>query len=217
MEPWQYAALAAVGALCVGGAVYWMTRPSSDGWVAIPVAQGALQGVFYASPDYYARGGVRVPMTAPEAQRTADAEGFVLPTPRMVDAIEQQATLLPFHAHAVRTPETVLQQNAEIEADIAGRAGLFAGHKKDIVVGAVVGRNPGKVVIYGGRYVDGTRVQPLSAIHDQNYADYSHGVRKIRSVMTVNGREMLVRDVLADPQLYALVSDQPTSAWRYSV
>ena len=218
-EPWMLAVGAAGVTAAVIGIVYYATRPRSlsDGWIPVAVSSGANQGVLYVSPDYYMRNGVRIPMSASDAQRTADAEGFVLPTRKMVDAIEQAATLLPFHAHSVRNDQTVFEQNAEIERDIAGRSGLFAGHKKDIVIGAIVGRNPGKVIIYGGRFADGTRVQPLSAAHAESYFDYSHGVRKIKPTMLVNGREMLVRAVLAAPVLSALISDEgPTTYWRYS-
>lgn len=200
-------------------------------WKPVPVSSGALSGTIFVSPDFLGVGRdadyLRTPMTPGNAQRLGDQLGFVLPTKKMVEAIEAVAIPLPFHAHA---PTATLgrnsvgmwtRQNDEIRADLAGREGqLAAGHKKDIVVGGPVLRNPGKVIIFGGRYASGGRVQPQSGVHSASYMDYSHGVRMIRPDMIVveNGiaRGELVKDVLADPRLAGLLSDEgATRGWRY--
>ena len=53
------------------------------------------------------------------------------------------------------------------------------------MIGGPVARNPGKVIIFGGKYANGSRVQPQSAVHAATYEDYSHGVRMIRPDMIV--------------------------------
>jgi len=203
-------------------------------WKPVPVSlpgNSSITGTLFVSPDYLGIGSdagyLRTPMYPGTAQRLADELGFMLPTKRIVEAIEAVATPIPFHSH---TPTQTMGrnsramwelQNSQIQSDIGGRAGeLVAGHKKDIVIGKVVANNPGKVIIFGGKYADGTRVQSQSAAHNMTYEDYSHGVRMIRPDMIVTengvGRGMLVRDVLADPRLAGLVSGEgATSAWRY--
>lgn len=196
-------------------------------WKPVRVNANGITGTIFVSPDYLGIGTgpdyLRTPMYPTTAQRLADELGFILPTKKMVEAIESQAIALPFHAHA---PTSTMGrnslamwslQNDEIRADLAGREGqLVAGHKKDIVVGGPVARNPGKVIIFGGKYANGSRVQPQSAVHAATYEDYSHGVRMIRPDMIVGDRGMYVRDVLADPRYAALISDEgATTAWRY--
>jgi len=63
-----------------------------------------------------------------------------------------------------------------------------------------------RVFIYGWHQTNGTPIQPLSAAHDLNYVDYSHGVRLVNQQMTINGVTRNVRDVLRDPVLFRLIS-----------
>jgi hypothetical protein len=48
----------------------------------------------------------------------------------------------------------------------------------------------------------------LSTVHGARYADYSHGVRLISTVVYVDGRPMSIFDVLADSQLSRALSDE---------
>lgn len=174
---------------------------------------------FFVTPDYQSVGvdgdAVRIPLTPGSAQELADAAGAVLPTRRMVDLIYQQADYkLPFHAQSPRAGETrnstrlVAEHDRLIDADLAGRVGLVAGHKKDVVVGNLQARSPGRVAIYGGWYGNGNKVQPLSTVHGVSYMDYSHAPRLIRSSMILDGRTVSVTDVLRDPVLHVLLSDE---------
>ena len=53
-----------------------------------------------------------------------------------------------------------------------------------------------------------TPIQPLSTVHGARYADYSHGVRLVSAVAFVNGRPRSLLDVLQDPWLAGIVSDE---------
>jgi hypothetical protein len=48
----------------------------------------------------------------------------------------------------------------------------------------------------------------LSIVHVDWYVDYSHGIRPVGRMMRVDGREMSYEDLLRDPRLSALVSDE---------
>jgi hypothetical protein len=189
-------------------------------WAPISVSSPGHSGTVYVAPDYFGIGTdqdwIRTPMFPATAQRIADARGAVLPTKKISDLIYAQAPIkIGFTAFdpavaGVARGSSVLygRSNAAILNRQAGRAGLSSGGKKDIVIGALLGRSPGKVIIYGGRYTDGSPVQPYSNIHSASYVDYSHGVRLVKDTMTVDGRQMRVADVLRNPTLASLISDE---------
>lgn len=200
-------------------------------WKPVTLGSGNRTATIFVSPDYLGIGNdsnyLRTPMKPATAQRLADTLGFVLPTKKMVEAIEAQARLAPFHALTPNAGETRNSlrmwnlQNGQIASDIGAGAGqLYAGQKKDIVGGGVVGRNPGKVIIFGGKYSNGARVQPQSAVHSASYVDYSHGVRMVRpdAIITENGigRGVLITQALSDPALASLFDDGPSSSFRYA-
>lgn len=188
-------------------------------WKPIAVSGLGHTGTLFVRPDVVAVGTdadfVRVPLTPQSAQTIADATDAMLPTRKIADMVYQQADVkLPFHGLTPRSGETrnsnrlVVESNRLAEVDRHGRTGVMAGHKKDIVVGALQNRSPGKVVIYGGFYADGSRVQPLTNVHDDTYLDYSQVPRFVKDTMIVDGSEWRVEDVLRDPVLNALVSDE---------
>ena len=45
-------------------------------------------------------------------------------------------------------------------------------------------------------------------IHEASYADYSHGIRLVNQTVNVDGVDMPISQVLADPQLSHLLSDE---------
>ena len=67
---------------------------------------------------------------------------------------------------------------------------------------------PGRVAIYGWHYLSGRPIQPLSTVHENTYADYSHGVRLVDATVTVDGVDMPLADVLQDAVLWRLLSDE---------
>ncbi len=175
------------------------------------------------TPDYLAIGSdadnVRVPLGLPAALRVADAFDMMLPTTRMVDAIYAQADVrispspMP-PTSAMSSTDYFLRHNATVNGQFA-RAGargavLVAGHKKDVVIANRLAGAPGRVAIYGWHRSNGAPIQPLSTVHGEYYADYSHGIRLVSRTAYVNGRAMNLSGLLTDSQMAGLLnSDGP--------
>ncbi len=85
---------------------------------------------------------------------------------------------------------------------------LTAGDKKDLVLTNRFWGNLARVAIYGWHRPDGRPIQPLSTVHGARYADYSHGVRLVNAIAYVNGHAASLLELLQDPQLGALLSDE---------
>jgi len=175
----------------------------------------------WVTPDYLAIGSnddfVRIPMGPRTAQIIADEFDFVLPTRKLVDEIyahaDSRLTPLPMTAsHEMNSNNYYLWHNVQIERQLPNQARelLVSGHKKDLVITTRLQDVQGRVAIYGWHREPGKAIQPLSLVHNQEYADYSHGVRLIRSVMIVDGAEVPVQQVLQDPALNVLLSDEGT-------
>ncbi|MBN2447474.1 MAG: hypothetical protein JXO22_12150, partial [Phycisphaerae bacterium] len=175
---------------------------------------------YYVTPDYVCIGRdddfVRMPLTPLIAQPIADALGCLLPTRKMVDDIWAAApiklspqpispttTNIMLATTFFRHHEMVEQQRGDQPLGPA-----IAGIKKDVVITPLLASNPGKVAIYGWHYTTGTPIQPLYLGHVDWYVDYSHGIRLVQQTMIVNGTEVSVADVLADPSLNVLLSNE---------
>lgn len=172
------------------------------------------------TPDYLAIGSdadhVRVPLGLPAALRVADAFDMMLPTTRMVDAIYAQADVRVSPApmpptSAMSSTDYFLRHNATVQAQFA-RAGarpglLVAGHKKDVVIANRLSNAPGRVAIYGWHRSNGDPIQPLSTVHGEYYADYSHGIRLVARTAYVNGRAVDLRGLLTDGQYAGLLNN----------
>ena len=172
-------------------------------------------------PDYLAIGSdddfVRMPLNLRSATSIARALGFILPTPKLVDAIHEQAAFKLTPQPMPSGPEMVLpgyflEHDYRIRAqelDEGVRDGaLVAGHKKDVVLSNRLDERPGRLAIYGWQYPDGTSIQPLSTFHHAGYADYSHGIRLVSDVVTIDGRRSSAYDVLSDDQRARLLSGE---------
>lgn len=171
--------------------------------------------------DYLAVGSdadfVRVPMGLQAAIATATWFGFVLPTPRMVDAIYRQAEIRlapePLPAgDAMRSTAYFSAHNRLIAAQrnqvSASADSLMAGHKKDLVLTNGLWSKLDRVAIYGWHRPDGKPIQPLSMVHGARYADYSHGVRLVSLVAYVDGVPRSLLDLLQDRRLAGLLSGE---------
>jgi hypothetical protein len=179
-----------------------------------------ILATIWVSPDYFALGSdlnfVRIPMTPMTAQRICDAFGFVVPTRKIVDEIYRNAALRlspsPMKPGNQMSSLAYYQQhNSTIDRQLGSKRAsnrLIAGHKKDIVNTNILARRPLQVAIYGWHRGIGSPIQPLSLVHINSYADYSHGLRLIRDVMVVDGKKMLVRKLMQDPELSSLLSDE---------
>lgn len=186
-----------------------------------PPGGRALNATMFVMPEYLAIGTdrdfLRIPMNLFTAAKVATSMGFVLPTRKMVDAIYRQSAI-----HFTPEPMTPGPQmrstgyyqihNEKIEAQsraLGVMPGmLVSGDKKDVVVTNLLARNPGRIAIYGWQRLDGRAIQPLSTVHGACYADYSHGIRLVSDEVLVDGQVRSVYDVLQDPVLSKLLSDE---------
>ena len=176
-------------------------------------------------PDYLAVGSdedfVRMPMIPYTAQDFCDAFGFVLPTRKMVNDTWTAATthLDPRPLTVKReSPLTFFQHHKIIEQQLKGieRGTFVAGIKKDVVVTNKLTENPRRVAIYGWHYPTGVPIQPLYTGHVDWYVDYSHGIRPVRRSMRVDGVPLSFEQILKNPQLRDLLSDEgEMTATRY--
>ncbi len=172
---------------------------------------------FDVMPDYLAIGSdddyVRMPMNPYTAQAFADAFGFVLPTRKLSNDIWAAADvkLEPKPLTEQReSPLTFQQHHRIIEEQLNGtaRGAFVAGHKKDVVVSNKLSERANRVAIYGWHYQNGTPIQPLYAGHVDWYVDYSHGIRPIVRRMRVDGEVRRFEEIVNDPKLWYLVSDE---------
>jgi len=175
-------------------------------------------------PDYLAIGSnqdfCRIPMGPRTAQKLANLFGASLPTRKLVNEIYQQAqqklapiSYLPV-GNANELVSKFLEHNQAIEAQFAVAGGelgqLVAGIKKDVVVSNKIfdPSRPKHVVIYGWHKLDGQPIQPLTNIHIDWYVDYSHGIRLINQELLVAGKVKKIPEILTDPALYRIISDE---------
>lgn len=180
-----------------------------------------VTATIFAMPEYLAIGSdkdyLRIPMNLDSASAVARQLGFILPTRKIVDAIYAQAA---FHfspepmmaGPEMRSTEYYRVHNEKIEAQsrVLGvtPGALVSGDKKDVVSTNRLERNPGRIAIYGWHRLTGVPIQPLSTVHGACYADYSHGIRLVSETVLVDGEARSVYDVLQDPALAGVLSDE---------
>lgn len=160
----------------------------------------------------------RIPMGPKTAQQIADAFGCILTTTKLCDDIWKHATvhLSPITYTPVgNNNEQVykfVEHNEDINAARDAEGGtiheLIAGIKKDVVICNALKNKPGYVAIYGWHYQNGSPIQSLYTGHYDYYVDYSHGVRLVNAVIRVDGVPMHAEDILKDPVLYKLLSNE---------
>lgn len=171
----------------------------------------------YVVPDYLALGHdddwLRIPMTPMAAQLIADYYGFLLPTTKMVDLIYRQAgrklTPKPLPPGKYMTSNLYYKRHQDFIQKSLGSempSELVAGHKKDIVITNRLLTKRRRVAIYGWHRPTGKPIQPLSLVHGDSYADYSHGVRLISHTAKLNGVYVPIVDILTHPKASRLLS-----------
>lgn len=176
-------------------------------------------------PDYLSVGSdddfLRIPMTPQTAQQIADRFGCIMPTRKLVDAIDGFADLrLEPHpmTHDREALATFLEHNAIIQKQWGKKPLdlLVTGIKKDIVLTPRIFEKPQRLAIYGWRQLDGKPIQPLTIVHWNRYVDYSHGARLVYDGVEVDGKMLKISDLLADAGRCGLVSDEgPMTPPRY--
>ncbi len=160
----------------------------------------------------------RIPMGPSTAQKIADAYGCILTTTKLCDDIWQHASVhldpIPYYPVADNNSQVYkfIEHNTDINAarEVAGGTihELIAGIKKDVVICNGIKTKPGYVAIYGWHYLTGVRIQPLYMGHVDWYVDYSHGIRLLNSVVRVDGVPMSAYNIMQDPVLYKLLSNE---------
>jgi hypothetical protein len=152
------------------------------------------------------------------AQRLASEFGASMITAALSDYIYIKADikLTPFNYIPVGNANELVtkfeEHNAQIEKQLREAGGvhgrLIAGIKKDVILSGRIADQPGKVVIYGWHKPDGKPIQPVYSGHVWWYVDYSHGIRLINNQVIIDGKSYLFTDVLQDPVLYKIFSDE---------
>ena len=171
----------------------------------------AIDAIIWVTPDYLAIGSdedfLRIPLSYPSAVQAAKAFGCILPTRKMVDAVYEQSAchLQPDPmppGPMMRSSEYYLKHQQMIQAreEEAGcvLGDLVSGHKKDVILSNRLNRKPGRVAIYGWHRPNGIPIQPLSTVHGERYADYSHGIRLVHEVVWINDEPRSILAVLQD-------------------
>jgi hypothetical protein len=186
--------------------------------IAATLADGTqIAGTLEVMPDCLSVGSdddfLRMPMRPQTAQRIADLFGCIIPTRKMVDAIDAAATVRLTPAPLTEDRESVavfVLSNDKIEAQRAGRplGELVTGAKKDVVLTPRVFERPQRLAIYGWRQPDGSVIQPLTIVHWDRYVDYSHGVRLVRDTVLLDGERVPINELLVEPVRCVLVSDE---------
>jgi hypothetical protein len=175
----------------------------------------------WVAPDYLAVGSdtdsFLVPLSPQMGQRIADLVGCSLPTPKMVDAIWTSARvrLPPIRIGPDSLMTTVRYFERHDRLVRAQRMaygvppGVFvAGHKLDVVITPTVSANPGQVALYGWHRPDGEPIQPLYTAHADSLVVFSHGIRLVARGIVVDGAGRDLLEVLSDPDLAPLLSDE---------
>ena len=181
----------------------------------------SLGATIFVAPEYLAIGSnsdlLRIPMNLETASAVAERFGFMLPTKKMVDAIYAQSAyhFVPEPLPAgpqMRSTEYYQTHNQMIERQAQARGipegPLVSGDKKDVVVTNLLAKVQGRIAIYGWHRSTGAPIQPLSTVHGACYADYSHGIRLVSNTALVNGKPRLISELLQDPMLARIFSDE---------
>lgn len=183
---------------------------------------------YYVTPEYMAVGSdddyFLCPMTPILAQRLTDLLNCTLPTRKMVNEIyaaapckfepqpippsPEMTTVPVFNQH---NSMVWTQRSAVLATHPLGT--LVGGTKKDVVISNLiynpkVGGPQRPVVIYGWHKLDGTYWQPLYNGHEETYADYSHGIRFVQMILTVNNSLKSINEILTSSSLYPILSDE---------
>lgn len=178
-----------------------------------------LEGVvvtLWVTPRYLAIGSntdyVYIPVSAKTTTWFTLVTGFSLPTKKIVDLIHKNADVkvspIPLDSADLTSTNHFVLHSALVrdqlkDLDLA----LISGTQKDIVISARLCSTKRRVAIYGW-HRNNRPIQPLSIVHDDNYSDYSHGVRLVYPIVGIGETSKDIRQILKDPKLASLLSDE---------
>ena len=191
-------------------------------WTTITANYKGRRAKIQVTTDALTILGVRFDVTAEGAQRIADQLNAVLPTPRILQLIWEQADIrldpckMPADAQMASTAR-MIEHSECVDQRIAGRTGLVANEGKHWVLTNRIAGKENLAANYGW-FVKGRRpVQTVGLHHDTAHTDYSQIVRLVKPIINVDGRDVDIRHVGRSPELWGLVSDEgPLFVWRAS-
>ena len=193
---------------------------------------GKHQGTVFVTADYLAVGTgddfFRLPISPVTALAIADAFGGSLITAKISDDVfraadvriaphpltQDRETVATFYEHhglieqARHSHEQFVKAASDPMRPDETTPLLVAGIKKDIVLTNRLKEKANRVAIYGWHQPDGKPIQSLYVGHVDWYTDYSHGIRLMSGRMLVDGQERDVSEVLSDPLLCGLLSNE---------
>lgn len=203
--------------------------------VELNIGGNVHTAVYYVIPEYLAVGTdsdyFLTPMTPILAQRICNAIKCTMPTKKMVDQIYSSAPCKlrpqPIPPTPQMTTVPVFAQHNDSVKSIRlplisqyPLGTLVGGTKKDVIISNRIYQNlnpnvPKPVVIYGWHQLNGQPIQPVYNGHEETYADYSHGIRLVLDSVIVDGTAKTFTQLLADPIMNVLVSDEGTISKPY--
>jgi hypothetical protein len=191
-------------------------------WTTITSNYKGRRAQIQVSTDALKILGVRVDVTADGAQRIADALGTILPTPRVLQLIWEQAAVRiePCTGAAdakMASTARMLQHSECVDRRIGDRTGMVANEGKHWVLSNRISGSENLAANYGW-FIKGRRpIQTVGTRHDTAHTDYSQIVRLVKPTIRVDGRDIDIRHVGRSPELFGLVSDEgPLLVWRAS-
>jgi hypothetical protein len=225
-ENWIYAQV-------VSGNVPNFQRTLVPVTVSATINGASHTATYYTAPDYLAIGTdadyFLEPTTPLLAQRLCNLLGYTLPTRKMVNQIWTNAAVklnpqpISPSAAMITVPvfaeeNYMVQTQRDAFTNSFPLGALVSGDKKDVIISTMIYTNFNQttgvtdpVVIYGWLYTTGVPIQPIYNGHENTYMDYSHGIRLVQNAITVDGSPNTITNVLTNPNLAALLSDEGPS------
>lgn len=185
----------------------------------VTVYEDDHSATFWTMPDYLSIGDdddfLRMPMRPTTAQKASELFNATLPTRKMANAIRDVCAHKPGFQGMAQFPmmavPTFQKHQLLIQRELEGKdlqQGVD-GCKKTVIIARK--RPKPNVAIYGGYFSNGRIVQgpqiQMSA-HTIPYLDYSHGIRLVSNLALVDDKLMYIEEVLTDPVLHVLLSDE---------
>jgi hypothetical protein len=167
---------------------------------------------------------LRVSTTFRTAQQIADLLGALMLTPKVSNLIAQQADSKPapltqsawVSDGTMANTKRLVEYSNKVEAAVPGESpGLLANEGKQWVVTIRNWNDPDEAKRHNGAnhgwYLQGGKViQDRGCTHNMKHEDYSQLMVFMDPVMIVDGQPMNVNDVIQNPELAPLISDEGT-------
>ena len=204
-------------------------------WTQVISSNAGHTAEFTVMADALKVEGVRVNVSARLEQGIADALGCLLLTPKLADLIWEQrtVTLRPYPREITASTASMLEHSMKIESALEALGGptdgLIATVGKHWVIDKDLAAHPGKAENYGwhfeGAAFQGIKGETVASLakdpktgaylrliqgrgwcHDAGHVDYSQTCVLVLNTCRVDGCDMLLKDLLADPSLASLAS-----------